>query len=562
VEEQFYLIWPIALILLTRNVPAHLHRAVLVLLGVCSLALAETLLDADPSAAFFLTPARIVEFVIGALCVGSRSRDGMAALTRKPFVADLAVTVGLGLIVYSAFTLTGADRFPGWNALTPCLGAALCILAGERARRVGRILRSPLAVTMGRLSYSLYLVHWPIIVFYRYWKLAPLSGTEQMALLLASCAAALALFHCVEEPLRRARPADGPARSGLHALAALGETKGFLRACAMALCVLLLPACLIWQGEGWPGRLGADARRPPAETPLRIETDTPGGFIGADRPGAADWLLIGDSHAGHLVEGLHAHGVEENLKIHAFSAPACQPILGATKIFPEHFERSQRDCVRYLADLETLLENRRYALVAIAGRWESLTQPEQYLGRILRRDFLVDEETHETSLSATRVVFVRRLEEMSRRLMNDGAKVVLFGQVPSLGRNPVDCLRVPTLLYTPAQLEQRCRLPDYSVLRERVGYADARLAEIANRLGERVESILLSEILCDAEEARCRFADRGASLYRDSHHLGPAGSRYVIERSAERLRRLAARPTVALSQVNQGQNESTPPLGK
>ncbi|MER2633484.1 MAG: acyltransferase, partial [Rhizobiaceae bacterium] len=196
VEEQFYLVWPV-LILACLRVGPRLLFPVLAALALVSLACAQLLPDRD--LAFFLTPFRAFEFCVGAALVWLPPLRGSHRL------ADLAVVAGLGLIALSVHLFSAELHLPGLLSLVPVLGAALCIHAGAAAPVAGRLLRNRPVVWIGRISYSLYLVHWPLFVLYAY-SVSSLTTADRVGLLAASFLLAALLHRWVEQPLRRPRP--------------------------------------------------------------------------------------------------------------------------------------------------------------------------------------------------------------------------------------------------------------------------------------------------------------------------------------------------------------------
>jgi len=194
IEEQFYLLWPVALVMLMRRpflVPAFLIAA-----AVLSLAYTESMLGRDPSAAFYLLPFRVVEFSIGALSVGL-----VAYLPRYRWVLEAVLLAGLAMIVYAVTAYSAQTVFPGLHALTPCIGAALVILGGN-APTLGRVLSNRVMVGVGLISYSLYLIHWPILTLYGYWRMVPLDAVERVGLFAAAVASATIMYVMVEKPFR------------------------------------------------------------------------------------------------------------------------------------------------------------------------------------------------------------------------------------------------------------------------------------------------------------------------------------------------------------------------
>lgn len=188
-EWQFYLVWPFVVWGALKVSPRFL-LCLLALMTAVSLAASETMLRYDSSAAYYMMPFRVFELSIGAMLVFvSGHRAGVKT-------ESAIVVAGLAAIIGSAFALESSSPFPGILALVPCLGAAACIYSGRS--RAANILRTRPMVKIGLISYSVYLVHWPIVVFYRYWIFRDISLTEKSSLLLASIAAGFALYHTVE----------------------------------------------------------------------------------------------------------------------------------------------------------------------------------------------------------------------------------------------------------------------------------------------------------------------------------------------------------------------------
>ena len=225
VEEQFYLVWPISIFLAYRW---RKRKGVLVLVSlvfVASLAAAEVAAGRSPDAAFYLTPFRMCELALGGLCLWLERSAAARAGGREALTL-----LGLALIGFAVVTFLPGHRFPGLAAMVPCAGAALVIVAG-RGRIAGALLANRLAVGIGLISYSLYLVHWPLLVLYRYGRGGETTPRERAILVAASILAATAMYLFVEQPFRRRR-AGGRRLSD----------PAFGLACAGLACTLILPA--------------------------------------------------------------------------------------------------------------------------------------------------------------------------------------------------------------------------------------------------------------------------------------------------------------------------------
>ncbi|MBT1157036.1 acyltransferase [Aminobacter anthyllidis] len=190
VEEQFYLIWPAVLVLGLRRKGLKFVVWLLVGVSLLSLAGAQLLLNIAPSAVFYLMPFRLFEFGLGAC---------LALSPWTPSLGRIAGTVlqgiGLALIGYSLCVMTTETPMPGVLSLIPCVGTALVILAGRSNPTF--VLTNPLMQFVGKVSYPLYLVHWPLVVFF------PNVLTNTLGY-VALCLALAALVHwLVEVPAKR-----------------------------------------------------------------------------------------------------------------------------------------------------------------------------------------------------------------------------------------------------------------------------------------------------------------------------------------------------------------------
>lgn len=158
VEEQFYFLFPILIYFLIRI--KNRNNLYLLLLCVFSFLLAEILsnIDTTKSFSYFSLPTRMGELLIGTLC----------ALTTIKLKHTLFQYIGLGLIIFSSFFVNEKTVFPGIFAFIPCLGAGLLILSENKDTILFKILSNSIVTYIGKLSFSLYLFHWPILAFSRY----------------------------------------------------------------------------------------------------------------------------------------------------------------------------------------------------------------------------------------------------------------------------------------------------------------------------------------------------------------------------------------------------------
>jgi peptidoglycan/LPS O-acetylase OafA/YrhL len=208
VEEQFYLVWP-ALILLVFAVPLGRRKgrttllvAAMALVTVASFAWSVHATATSPATAYFSTFTRAWELGVGALIAVSADR-----LLRLPAVLRVALAwLGLVGVVLSAFVISSADPFPGSLALLPVASAGLLVAFGAQRGGPGTrwVLGSPPARFLGRISYSLYLWHWPVVVLCLT-VFEPGSVTCWAVALGVSLLLATVSYHAVEQPVMHSR---------------------------------------------------------------------------------------------------------------------------------------------------------------------------------------------------------------------------------------------------------------------------------------------------------------------------------------------------------------------
>ena len=201
VEEQFYLIWPLLILVVGRGLHAT-RRSIGILGAITALSFACCLYATRhaPTFAFYELPARAWEFAAGGLLALVPAPRG-AALRGLAAAAGFA---GIALIVATGVLLPGGAGFPGWIALLPVAGTLAALFAGAAApgRGIGVVLASAPLQFVGARSYSWYLWHWPFIVFSG--ALFPGVGVGgKVVAAVASLAAATLTFTLVERPIRQ-----------------------------------------------------------------------------------------------------------------------------------------------------------------------------------------------------------------------------------------------------------------------------------------------------------------------------------------------------------------------
>lgn len=197
VEEQFYLIFPL---LAWIGFRFSKKAATGLFLTLCLLSFSAALyfIKHDQSAAFYLYPLRAWEMFIGVLLAATAPR----ALSNSKLNSSLAFT-GLALLVLPIVFYDQATLFPGIAALPPCIGTLLIIYTGEQSNNITKSLLSTKPfVFFGKISYSLYLWHWPIVVFYTYSLEQKLTTIDSTILFIITVAISTLSWLYIETPFR------------------------------------------------------------------------------------------------------------------------------------------------------------------------------------------------------------------------------------------------------------------------------------------------------------------------------------------------------------------------
>ncbi|WP_410481557.1 acyltransferase family protein [Pseudomonas plecoglossicida] len=451
IEMQFYLFFPLLLLCLPSawRLPAmSLFAAGLFMWSGIKVS------SGEHARAYFSLLARMPEFLLGGVvALGLRHRE---------IPAQLSVVLGLlgAALLAISFALIDKTRFPGYWSVLPCVGAALVIAA--RRGPVNKLLSTSVLVWVGGISYSLYLWHWPVLAFIRYYVgQYELNERWLFVALVASFVLAWLSYRFVEQP---ARKLSGVRRvAPRYALAAVGIT-----------LIVLLSARL----------------NPLIVSPVPLEQSRyaapelicHGQQVGECRRGLAtaipSVLVIGDSHAAQLNYFLDQAGTEQGVAYRVLTASSCVPIPGFdVERLPEYAQQPCRSQI--IAVKQALLTMDK---VIIAGMWQyQMPNP----------------------------AFVKALQAF----LNDAAaahkQVVVLGQVPMF-HSDVQRVRRFRELGLPATLSfnSEWKEANQQVALLTAGIAGVHYVDFSN-----------SSFFADAPY------EGGDLIYQDNHHLNEIGAR-------------------------------------
>ncbi len=480
VEEQFYLVFPLLLLLLFRRGP-RTTLAWIAVTAMFSFALSEWMQRTNPSANFFLAPSRAWELLAG-------SAAAYWAHYRRPAPNDGLALLGLLMIAYCIVGYDHTTPFPGFYAVPPVLGAALIVLFSGGSGPVTLLLRHRILVAIGLISYSAYLWHQPLFAFARLRIQAEPEPMIMLSLSAVSLLLAWVSWRWVEQPARQ-RSAFFNSRTRVFAFS------------ASATAIFIAVGISGHLAEGVEERFSriAEGKTGYSEMARTLETRFPdcssenilrqahrlGGVIRCKQTlqETPEIILLGDSHAEHLFMGL------------AESMP-------------------NKNVAYYFRDGHLGLSESVFDII-IRELLAAEEPAEILVGMYYSRRFREAPEAH------------AELLEVLTALQGAGHKITLLGDIPAYQVHPERCVFVNASGRAP----RACTISHQNFLAQMAAH-EAILRNISAQLA--IPYVTLHEPLC--QSGTCSMVSDGAILYSDEHHLNPAGSRLVGAYLASRLR--------------------------
>ncbi len=495
VEEQYYIIFPLLMIMASYVVTQRGSAALVLLLGLFSFLAATATLSVSPEAAFYLPHLRAWELLSGSLLAILVRQVWWDKVALPPLVSHSVSIAGLLAILWPVFSYSAETQFPGLAAVLPCLGAALLICVGSVGRSIGTtILSMAPMVLIGKLSYSLYLWHWPVIslVYYRTGELSP---PVALMCLAVSFGLAVLSWRFIERPIRD-RSRVGPQ------VIATGS--------AAVMIVSISLGTIVWRLDGLPHRVDPKILvMADEQNYLHDRRDCH--FVTSERGQAGDvcvrgaegveptFVLVGDSHADAFSPAIFAAAADLGIAGYQYTNAGFVPLPGVWSLA----RANTSDVDAFIS----FVEERPTIRTLIVGRY---WQPQmtgytyRYQGQIW-----VDAE-YDGSGAGYNATATRNGLERLASLFPD-RQILILDDVPTGEELHIrDQLR-----WTRSRNFTVLGLPAHEYLAQRATY-ETILASIA----EELPNVRYSPVYADlCNEHLCPLFDGETLLFRDGDHL-------------------------------------------
>ena len=512
VEEQFYIFFPLLLMLL-HKIGRRLLLPAIVLLVAGSLVVSVWATPRMPSASFYLLPTRIWE-----LGVGSLLALGLLPSTAPKALREGVGALGLVAVLAPVFLYDGSTVFPGLAALPPVLGAAALIWAGTAGPVLAsRLLSLRPMVWIGLISYSLYLWHWPIMAFARNRLFTvELEPMWQVMTVLASLVAGWISWRFIEHPFRVPVRAGGMGQGRIFALSGAGMA--VLGGMALGLVMTNGAATQRFTGEQLAALKtivlpSAERRRCSGARPIARLC----AFGVADPETAPRWLLWGDSHAGSMLPAMIELADIRDRRLIFANKGNCPPLpqVRRSDMPPSESEK----CERLRQDLvEMIQSDERIETVFLVARWPLYGEGGQ-LPSEGHSSFRMIETSAQVPNETNPSVIQKALERLSRTLADKGKSLVIVQSVPELPWNAADRIE--------AELLFGVSFDDDTVPFDRVQARQSATNKALAAVGRlpNVTVVALADTLC---ASGCPTRDGFSSYYHDNNHVTKPGAGLLV----------------------------------
>ncbi len=535
VEEQFYLLWPLTMILLAKYCSNRRYLYFFLIFLGSSLIASEILTVYSPKLAFFMIYSRAWELGAGA----------MIALPVLPNISsqkkvEILSAIGIVLIFASLIFVNDTLRFPGISATLAVVGTVLIIYSGKSGVLgvVHRFLSLKFVVFIGLISYSLYLWHWPVIAYVKNYLGRELRFGEIVAVALFSILAAYVSYKWIETPFRRKeRPRPFTPLNLRYRLIKRPFAGAFV------VSIILLAVSISISLDGLSFRF-THLNQPDlySKNPFRdechvsgSETELPGSESCVYDYGNKKAILWGDSHADHYMPALETWAEKDHISLRQISKSACPPLVGDFTVYRSFDGISTKygTCLSSNEKVLATIDNEKTEVVVLAGRWETyfangmIEPPETYF---------IDSEAVRQDSEETERIFKKYFTEMVFKLTENAHEVIILGQMPEFPNHPPECYleaETPFKRWVYNDIHPSTDICSLAV--DMIEPSLLRSREFLQQLGSMENVFFFDPVLYMCNDSSCEAKQNEKIIYRDSNHLNLEGARFLRPILAEIL---------------------------
>ena len=513
VEEQFYLLFPFFLFFVRKDLNKIFFA--LLLLTVLSFFYANLNTLNNFKLSFYILPSRIWEITLGsllALVVFNNKKS-----YTNSFLNYLSPKIGICLIILSVFLFNKNTLHPSIITLVPLIGAILIIFFSNKDEVITKILSSKFLVFIGKISFSLYLWHFPIFAFARYTEVVPNNFFGELILGFTVIFFSIFSYYLIERPFRNKR----------------NSFKKISIFIITTMVTIILINILTIVNNGYENRLPNVLKNSlnTNEKPWKILKDTNGSVCHDKREGckfnekySRKIFLIGDSHLASISNGLVKDLKKRKLNINLFTYGGCGLFLDFYNY--QKIDNKKIDCRKTkLGELENEINESINSIIIIFFNYPSYLE---------NSSFKINKPNHEVKNNLTKLIpknkninFEKSFKKTINKFLANNNKIVIVYPVPEIGENVPRKLRnyfSKNLL----SINPNKKLPEnyltipYNIYKKRTESTFNLLDSIQNK---NILRVYPHKTFCDKDFTICKSHNKDEIYYSDEDHLSLVGGK-------------------------------------
>ncbi len=529
VEEQYYIIFPLIFIFFLKFFKSY-TKIFFIFLLCFSFILCIWGSFHFPNATFYLLPFRGWEIILGVLTAIFLKENNKRI---KRIYNELFSIFGFILILGSIIFLNSNSIFPGYNTIFPTIGTVLLIVFCRENTILFKIFTFKYLVSLGLISYSLYLWHQPILAFTKFYYLNEISTLFKLSAILISIIISYFCWNYVEQPFRN-------------------KKKISIKIFSLLLFFIIIIFSVTWAYTikysnfnniylQKPEVLKNNKKIEYFISKFKINSTSEDIYFDSIKPLkkkiSKRVLVLGDSHAQSYNLMGEYYADKYGIEWHSYIFQGCPPIFGYYKIYnieQTKPSKKQNNCKQQVRKWEKFVKKNGeyFDYIILASRWNYIFNHNKYENKQYRKDALVNHEdiflNNKKILSKSRDNFKIGLKYTIEAINKSGSNAIIFSQPPLLIRNPIRCMGISKLSYS------LCANASYNNIINRGFFVKETILNENMIDNKKNFYLILEDHLCDHNRKNC-FSKKGKKLlYKDDDHLSYEGV-YLIAKEWELL---------------------------